>query len=257
MKTYIGTKIVEAHPMNRGEYNEYRGWTIPKDENPADEGFLVKYHDNYESWSPKYVFEKAYLPVVTNPELRTNAPSISQQMVDEFIDFIDVQTMGTKTTVVRATLKNGFEIVETSACVSVENYDDPMGENICLEKIKDKVWMLLGFLLQTAVNGVNGTNTEGKEPEGPDIVLRRLTFGLALEAAKKGKRIARAGWNGKGQWVELGKNFQYERDGEELKLTSHEDIGSQALVFCGTRGCQVGWLASQADMLAEDWMVLE
>ena len=84
-----------------------------------------------------------------------------------------------------------------------------------------------------------------------------LNFGLALEAAKKGKRIARAGWNGKDQWVELGKNFQYERDGEELKLTSHEDIGSQALVFCGTRGSQVGWLASQADMLAEDWMVLE
>lgn len=84
-----------------------------------------------------------------------------------------------------------------------------------------------------------------------------MNFGLALEAAKKGKRIARAGWNGKGQWVELGKNFQYERDGEELKLTSHEDIGSQAMVFCGTRGRQVGWLASQADMLADDWMVLD
>ena len=160
MNKYIGTKIVEAHPMNRGEYNEYRGWTIPKDENPADEGFLVKYHDNYESWSPKDVFEKAYLPVETNPNLRTNAPSISLEMVDNFIDSYEVQTMGDKTTVVRAVLRNGFEIVEASACVSKENYDEALGAKICLSKIKDKVWMLLGFLWQTGVNGVNGPRRE-------------------------------------------------------------------------------------------------
>lgn len=60
MKTYIGTKIIEAKPMNRGDYNKYRGWTIPADENPADEGYLVKYSDDYISWSPKEQFDKAY-----------------------------------------------------------------------------------------------------------------------------------------------------------------------------------------------------
>ena len=60
MKKYIGTKMIEATPMSRGEYNRYRGWTIPKDENPADEGYLVKYSDGYESWSPKKQFEEAY-----------------------------------------------------------------------------------------------------------------------------------------------------------------------------------------------------
>lgn len=60
MKHYIGVKEIDAKPMNRGDYNEYRGWTIPADENPADEGYLVKYPDGYESWSPKEVFEKAY-----------------------------------------------------------------------------------------------------------------------------------------------------------------------------------------------------
>lgn len=60
MKHYIGVKEIDAKPMNRGNYNEYRGWTIPEDENPADEGYLVKYPDGYESWSPKEVFEKAY-----------------------------------------------------------------------------------------------------------------------------------------------------------------------------------------------------
>ena len=60
MKAYIGTKKIQARPMNRGEYNDYKGWFIPVDENPSDEGYLVRYEDGYESWSPKEVFEKAY-----------------------------------------------------------------------------------------------------------------------------------------------------------------------------------------------------
>lgn len=41
MKTYIGIKSVEAVPMTRGEYNEYRRWNIPAGENPNDAGYLV------------------------------------------------------------------------------------------------------------------------------------------------------------------------------------------------------------------------
>lgn len=87
-----------------------------------------------------------------------------------------------------------------------------------------------------------------------------LSFGLALEAAKKGMRIARKGWNGKGQYVELGTDFQYTCAASDIPgsvSVQHTDIGSKALVFVGTRGSQVGWLASQADMLADDWMILE
>lgn len=82
-------------------------------------------------------------------------PSISQEMVDDFIRETEVMTMGDKTTVVRAVLRNGFEIVESSACVSAENYDEDLGAGICMEHIKDQVWKLLGFLLQTAVHGIN------------------------------------------------------------------------------------------------------
>lgn len=53
MKKYVGVKLIEAKPMTRGDYNNYRGWTIPKDEDPKDEGYLVKYSNDYESWSPK------------------------------------------------------------------------------------------------------------------------------------------------------------------------------------------------------------
>lgn len=60
MKKYVGTKVIEAKQMTRGDYNNYRGWKIPADENPEDKGYLVKYPDGYESWSPAGVFEAAY-----------------------------------------------------------------------------------------------------------------------------------------------------------------------------------------------------
>lgn len=61
-----------------------------------------------------------------------------------------------------------------------------------------------------------------------------MNFGLAIEAMKKGKKCRRAGWNGKNQ-----------------------HIGNKAIAFCGTSGVQMGWLASQADMLADDWEIVE
>jgi hypothetical protein len=73
MQTFIGTKIVNARPMNRQEYNDFRGWTVPAGENPADDGYLVEYTDGgkantsefagYVSWSPKEQFDGAYTEV--------------------------------------------------------------------------------------------------------------------------------------------------------------------------------------------------
>lgn len=146
MRPYIGTKMVEAEPC--------AAWKYTDNHKVGGPGYRVRYADGYESWSPKDVFERAYLPLTVNPELKTDAPSVSQEMVDGFIREVETTTLGDKTTVVRAVLRNGFEIVESSACVSAENYDEAMGREICLGKIKDKVWMLLGFLLQTAIHGI-------------------------------------------------------------------------------------------------------
>lgn len=60
METYIGTKILKGSPLNRREYNRYRGWTMPVDDNGDDEGYLVIYPDGYESWSPKETFKESY-----------------------------------------------------------------------------------------------------------------------------------------------------------------------------------------------------
>lgn len=74
MKTYIGIKSVEAVPMTRGEYNEYRRWNIPAGENPNDVGYLVRYPDGYESWSPSDVFEEAYTEKWINQLVDTCIP---------------------------------------------------------------------------------------------------------------------------------------------------------------------------------------
>jgi len=149
MKNYIGTKMVKAEPMNRGDYNTYRGWQIPSDENPSDDGYVLEYPDGYVSWSPKKQFEDAYR--------------------------------------------------------------DCMG----------------------------------------------MTFGIALELLKKGVKVAREGWNGKNQYIELASNISYTSFDGEVVNCEHDAIGNKAIAFVGTSGVQMGWLASQADMLAEDWVLVE
>lgn len=148
MKKYIGAKIISAKPMNLGDYNKYRGWQIPADEEPTREGWFVRYDDGYETWSPKEVFEAAY------------------RRIDN------------------------------------------------------------------------------------------MTFGLALEAMKIGKKVCRIGWNGKGQYIELAKNVSYVNPAGSVTNVDHEQMGNKAIAFVGTSGVQLGWLASQADMLSEDWTVL-
>ena len=84
MKNYIGTKRIEAEPMTRGDYNKYRGWTIPADENPEDEGYIVKYSNDYISWSPKQTFEEAYSEIGENPLYDTALLMKSNDFKDRF-----------------------------------------------------------------------------------------------------------------------------------------------------------------------------
>jgi len=138
MEKYIGVKITHGEPMTRGDYNKFKGWTIPADENPDDEGYLVKYSDNYISWSPKAAFIDAYRRI------------------------------------------------------------------------------------------------------------NNMTFGLAVEALKKGYRICRKGWNGKGMYIQLNKGGDYEFS-ELLPF----------FVIKNTSNSFNTWVPSISDILAEDWMIVE
>lgn len=161
-QAYIGTKQVCGAPMNRLEYNQLRGWTVPADENPDDEGYLVEYLDGgapnhkdfagYISWSPKKQFEDAYRPT-------------------------------------------------------------------------------------------NG-----------------LTFGLAIEALKLGKRVARAGWNGKGMFVYLVPANSYPAQTGAAK--AHFGDGAMVpynayMAIKNVDETVSTWVPSVNDCLAEDWAIVD
>ena len=197
MKKYIGTKLVEAEPAWRLNGKVYEAGTMFGSADRPEEGYRVRYADGYESWSPKEVFEAASLRVNPDGECKTGAPSVSPGMVEDFLRETWTETLGEKTTVVRAVLRNGFEIVESSSCVSPENYDEATGRDICLEKIRDKVWMLLGFLLQTAVHGCAVRPEAVGQEAGPQGAVaesekKGVGFGEALEAMKAGKGVRHA-----------------------------------------------------------------
>ena len=88
-------------------------------------------------------------------------------------------------------------------------------------------------------------------------------FGMALEALKRGKAVARKGWNGKGMFITLqngseveGNNMRNEPAKKyygdcKAKICPHIDMKAADGSYV------VGWLASQTDMLAEDWDIID
>lgn len=71
-----------------------------------------------------------------------------------------------------------------------------------------------------------------------------LNFGQAIEAMKTGAKVTREGWNGKGMWLALQVPDQ------------HSKMQQPYIYMCPVGGKLVPWLASQADMLANDWQIL-
>ena len=84
---------------------------------------------------------------VTIEEVKANMQDVICRTEVEF---------GKPVTYVTVRMKNGFTIRESTTCVDPANYDEEIGKNICLEKINDKVWWLLGYALQDKIS---------KEPE--------------------------------------------------------------------------------------------
>jgi hypothetical protein len=84
-----------------------------------------------------------------------------------------------------------------------------------------------------------------------------MDFGRAIQLLKVGQRVQRQGWNGKNQYIELATNISYKNANNEIVNAEHDAIGNKAIAFVGTSGVQLGWLASQTDMLAEDWKIVE
>lgn len=77
--------------------------------------------------------------------------TVTKEEVAENMKDVLVRTeieFGKPTTYVTVRMKNGFTIRESTTCVDPNNYDEEIGKKICLEKLEDKVWLLLGYALQ-------------------------------------------------------------------------------------------------------------
>ncbi len=84
-----------------------------------------------------------------------------------------------------------------------------------------------------------------------------LNFGQAIEALKKGERVARQGWNGKGMWLIYSDGFigNFREHQYHEVLTSTKTL--PFIVMKTATNELVPWLASQTDVLAEDWVIVE
>ncbi len=102
----------------------------------------------------------------------------------------------------------------------------------------------LDFIFNVREEDPNATQTIGE-----------FGFDKAIRLLKKGFRLSRKGWNGKNQYIVVVNCLSYIDECGAIVNSDHKDIGNAAIAFVGTSGTQVGWLASQADMLAEDWGV--
>ena len=130
-------------------------------------------------------------------------------------------------------------------------------------KVYEEGWPIPNSM-DTTEEGYKVRYPDGYESWSPKDVFEEayrptdcMSFGLAIEAMKKGKKVARRGWNGKNQHIELATRISYMTAEGVFVNVEHEAIGNKAIAFCGTSGVQMGWLASQADMLADDWEVVE
>ena len=77
--------------------------------------------------------------------------TVTPEQVKENMQDVIVRTLidfGKPTTYVTIRMKNGFTLRESTTCVDPANYDENIGKEICLKKIEDKVWFLLGYQLQ-------------------------------------------------------------------------------------------------------------
>lgn len=97
--------------------------------------------------------------------------------------------------------------------------------------------------------------------------MKNLTFSEALEALKDGKRIAREGWNGKNMYVYKSGGGTFSMETADMNPKVKEDLIKRGLkevtfldhvnMVSATTDIVVGWLASQTDMLSNDWQILE
>ena len=192
---------------------------------PQPGGYYVKYEDGYTSYSPAAAFEAGYTALSDRPT--SGAGSI-----------------GAAFDTLKTAMKEDPGYAWSWHCNLAMPIMDAIGVSHADANKAAARLMLHLFGLDTSTH-------EHFPQQEVETKTLGLTFGLALDAMKKGRRVCRAGWNGKGLWLEYrpanGVDLAYIR--MSFPVTGLAD-GPYP------NGARVPWAPSQTDMLAEDWIAI-
>ena len=183
------------------------------------------------------------------------------------IDKVEYNRFGETNTHCTITTKSGFSFTGESACVDPNNFDQKIGEKFAYENAFNKMWTPYGFWLHKALadhdNRLQPPSDDNKI-EAQDVIPEGATFdfGTAVEALKQGARVAREGWNGKGMFLYYVPENKYpasrNEHGTMIGVFENDMVPYGAYIAMKTaQNNVVPWLASQTDVLAEDWVITD
>ena len=211
------------------------------------------------------------LGVITAMALVATLPErkLTKEFLESEIDKVEYNRFGETNTHCTITTKSGFSFTGESACVDPNNFDQKIGEKFAYENAFNKMWTPYGFWLHKALadhdNRLQPPSDDNKI-EAQDWMIpddATFSFGDAVEILKKGARVAREGWNGKGMWLMM------VHPDDDAAVPPRPTYAVAGIVDDTTNGCLpwigmktadnkfVPWLASQTDVLAEDWQIVE
>ena len=161
------------------------------------------------------------------------------------------------------TTKSGFVFTGESACVDPNNFDAELGEKFAYEQALDQMWMPYGFWLYQKMHDEAG-QVEKNNIEDVLPKTKYMDFGQALVKLKQGTKVAREGWNGKGMFLSLVKGRDSDYHVNSAVFWTGNDGNPQnqlpvldAIYMKTADNKLVPWLASQTDVLAEDWVIAD
>ena len=146
------------------------------------------------------------------------------------------------TTICQLTLENGYSVQGQSAVVDPASFDATVGRQVAYQNAFSNVWTLEGYLLKEKLYQESINHT----PSSPNV----MSFSDALELAKRGASIYRKGWPGKGAWVEV------QVPDSNSFMTVPYLFFNYPMDSTVLPGARVPWVASQVDIMAEDWKVV-
>lgn len=187
------------------------------------------------------------------------APRVTLDDLNAKIDREQYHVFDDVLTICVLTTTTGFTVTGESACASPENFDQELGAKFARENAVRKLWGFEGYLLRERlhsganIHGIGPCEARGRNPlyRGPG-----MDFGQAVTAMKEGRRVARAGWNGKGMFAYLVPAASYPAQTGAAK----DHFGADAMVpyrpYFALKTVDedvATWAPSPSDVIAEDW----